>query len=61
ILVFLKEKESYKEKFYDEKESNYKRECFENNIDASFKDGVLKINLPKLDKENSNEKRIDIH
>lgn len=34
ILVFLKEKESYKEKFYDEKESNYKRECFENNIDT---------------------------
>ncbi|MGO5066402.1 Hsp20/alpha crystallin family protein [Clostridium sporogenes] len=33
----------------------------QNNIDASFKDGVLKIDLPKLDKENSNGKRIDIH
>ncbi|ENK1243585.1 Hsp20/alpha crystallin family protein [Clostridium botulinum] len=33
----------------------------ENNIDASFKDGVLKIDLPKLDKENFNGKIIDIH
>lgn len=32
----------------------------ENNIEDSFEDGVLKINLPKLDKENLNRKKIDI-
>ncbi|KRU24529.1 heat shock protein [Clostridium sporogenes] len=32
----------------------------ENNIDASFEDGVLKITLPKLDNENFKGKKIDI-
>lgn len=32
----------------------------ENNIEASFEDGILKINLSKLDKENLSRKRIDI-
>ncbi|AJD29451.1 heat shock protein Hsp18 [Clostridium sporogenes] len=50
------------ERYYGEfNRSFYINNIDENNIDASFKDGVLKINLPKLDKENSNEKRIDIH
>jgi HSP20 family protein len=33
----------------------------ENNIDASFKDGVLKITVPKLNNPDSNIKKIDIH
>lgn len=50
------------ERYYGEfNRSFYINNIDENKIDASFKDGVLKINLPKLDKENSNEKRIDIH
>ncbi|KCZ68365.1 18 kDa heat shock protein [Clostridium sporogenes] len=45
------------ERYYGEfNRSFYINNIDENNIDASFKDGVLKINLPKLDKENSNEK-----
>jgi len=32
----------------------------ENNIEASFEDEILKINLYKLDKENLSRKRIDI-
>ena len=46
------------ERYYGEfNRSFYINNIDENNIDASFKDGVLKINLPKLDKENSNEKK----
>ncbi len=42
------------ERYYGEfNRSFYINNIDENNIDASFKDGVLKINLPKLDKENS--------
>ena len=33
----------------------------ENNIEASFKDGVLKITVPKLNNPDSNIKKIDIH
>lgn len=33
----------------------------ENKIDASFKDGVLKITLPKLEKEVPKSRRIDVH
>ncbi len=47
------------ERYYGEfNRSFYINNIDENNIDASFKDGVLKINLPKLDKENSNEKEL---
>ncbi|NFA62017.1 Hsp20/alpha crystallin family protein [Clostridium sporogenes] len=50
------------EKHYGEfNRSFYINNVDENSIDASFKDDVLKINLPKLDKENFNGKRIDIH
>lgn len=33
----------------------------EEKIDASFMDGVLKITLPKLEKVNTNKRKIDIH
>ncbi|MBU5300795.1 Hsp20 family protein [Clostridium sporogenes] len=49
------------ERYYEEfNKSFYIDNVDENNIEASFEDGVLKINLPKLDKENLNRKRIDI-
>lgn len=32
----------------------------ENNINASFNDGVLKVTLPKLAKENDKKKKINI-
>ncbi|EDU37077.1 heat-shock protein [Clostridium sporogenes] len=49
------------ERYYGEfNRSFYIDNVDENNIEASFEDGVLKINLPKLDKENLNRKRIDI-
>jgi HSP20 family protein len=43
----------------------FRRSFYVDNIDeakiqASFKDGVLKVNLPKLDKEVQRRKRIDI-
>lgn len=33
----------------------------QNNIDAAFKDGVLKITLPKLEKGKETKTKIDIH
>lgn len=33
----------------------------EDKIDASFENGILTINLPKLEKGNTNKKKIEIH
>lgn len=43
------------------KRSFYVDNVEENKIDAVFNDGVLKITLPKQEKERANKRRIDIH
>lgn len=56
-------KENYvrRERHYGEfKRSFYIDNVDENNINASFNDGVLKITLPKLAKGNDKKKKIDI-
>ncbi|MPM46536.1 18 kDa heat shock protein [bioreactor metagenome] len=56
-------KENYvrRERHYGEfKRSFYIDNVDENNINASFNDGVLKITLPKLTKGNDKKKKIDI-
>lgn len=56
-------KENYvrRERHYGEfRRSFYVDNVDENNIDASFKDGVLKITLPKLTKGNNEKKKIEI-
>ncbi|MFL0197938.1 heat shock protein Hsp18 [Clostridium sp. WILCCON 0269] len=51
-----------RERHYGEfKRSFYVDNVDEKNINASFKDGVLKIDLPKLEKGNTNSKKIEIH
>lgn len=51
-----------RERHYGEfKRSFYIDNVDEEKIDASFKDGVLKITLPKLTKGNDKKKKIDIH
>jgi HSP20 family protein len=63
--VDLKENEtSYVvcERRYGEfKRSFYIDNVDDSNITASFKDGVLRVDLPKLNREKSNSKKIDIH
>ncbi|WP_058486197.1 heat shock protein Hsp18 [Defluviitalea phaphyphila] len=56
-------KENYvrRERHYGEfRRSFYIDNVDENNIDASFKNGVLKIVLPKLNKGKTNRRKIDI-
>ncbi|NLW23590.1 MAG: Hsp20/alpha crystallin family protein [Tissierellia bacterium] len=56
-------KENYvrRERHYGEfKRSLYLDNVDEDKIDASFKDGVLRITLPKLNKDNKKGRRIDI-
>ncbi|MFL0248323.1 heat shock protein Hsp18 [Candidatus Clostridium stratigraminis] len=58
------EKENYvrRERHYGEFiRSFYIDNVDEDKIDASFKDGVLKITLPKLTNGNDKKKKIDIH
>jgi len=51
-----------RERHYGEfKRSFYIDNVDENKIDASFKDGVLKVVLPKLNKGKNNRRKIDIH
>ncbi|MCY6356354.1 heat shock protein Hsp18 [Clostridium sp. ZS2-4] len=51
-----------RERRYGEfKRSFYVDDVEENGIDAIFNDGVLKITLPKHEKERSNKRKIDIH
>ncbi|ERI89768.1 Hsp20/alpha crystallin family protein [Clostridiales bacterium oral taxon 876 str. F0540] len=57
-------KENYvrRERHYGEfKRSFYIDNVDENNIDAYFNDGVLKITLPKLNKGKEKKRKIDIH
>lgn len=57
-------KENYvrRERHYGEfKRSFYIDNVDENNIDACFNDGVLKITLPKLNKGKEKKRKIDIH
>lgn len=50
-----------RERHYGEfRRSFYVDNIDENKIDASFKDGVLMVTLPKTDKENPKKRRIDI-
>ncbi|QXM05428.1 heat shock protein Hsp18 [Crassaminicella indica] len=58
------EKDNYvrRERSYGEfKRKFYIDNVNEEKIDASFKDGVLKITLPKLEKTNIRKRKIDIH
>lgn len=48
------------ERYYGKFNRGFYIDKDENNIEASFEDGILKINLSKLDKENLSRKRIDI-
>ncbi|NLK97046.1 MAG: Hsp20/alpha crystallin family protein [Epulopiscium sp.] len=51
-----------RERHYGEfKRSFYIDNVDETKIDASFKDGVLKVVLPKLNKGKTNRRKIDIH
>lgn len=57
-------KENYvrRERHYDEfKRSFYVDNVGESKIDASFKDGVLKVTLPKQEKGQTPKRKIDIH
>lgn len=57
-------KENYvrRERHYGElKRSFYIDNVDESKIDASFKDGVLKVVLPKLNKGDIKKRKIDIH
>lgn len=57
-------KENYvrRERHYGEfKRSFYVDNVDENEIDASFKDGVLRIVLPKMTKGKGRKRKIDIH
>ena len=57
-------KENYvrRERHYGEfKRTFYIDNVDETKIDASFKDGVLKVVLPKLNKGNNKSRKIDIH
>lgn len=51
-----------KERSYGEfKRTFYIDNVDENSVDASFKDGVLKVSMQKRDKTMNNKKRFDIH
>jgi HSP20 family protein len=51
-----------RERHYGEfKRSFYVDNVNENEIDASFKDGVLRIVLPKMSKGQERKRKIDIH
>ena len=57
-------KENYvrRERHYGEfRRSFYIDNVDENNIDASFNDGVLKVSLPKIKKGYDEKRKIDIH
>ncbi|SHI95679.1 heat shock protein Hsp18 [Lutispora thermophila] len=61
--VLEDKKENYvrRERHYGElKRSLYIKNVDENNISASFNDGVLKVTLPKLEKGDDRRKRINI-